>query len=158
MLIVLLLSVEPDVLDACTNTRCGSNAECINGQCQCLPEYRGDPYLNCRPECVFSTDCEQNKACVQRKCIDPCIEACGQNAVCQVVNHIPMCSCNAGFTGNAFVMCNPVQGNFLYSCIYSNNFSIPKSLAHCSFCFKQRRQQGTRVALRFVVQTVSAGR
>lgn len=104
--------VEPVVTDACSNVRCGSNAECINGQCQCLPEYHGDPYFNCRPECVFSTDCDIKKACVQQKCVDPCIGTCGVNAICQVVNHIPMCTCNNGFTGNAFVVCNPIRGNF----------------------------------------------
>lgn len=105
--------MEPAVIDECTNIRCGSNAECINGQCHCLPEYHGDPYFNCRPECVYSTDCDHSKACVQRKCVDPCVGACGQNAVCQVINHIPMCSCNTGFTGNAFVLCHPIRGIFL---------------------------------------------
>lgn len=101
-------------MDECSNVRCGPNAECINGQCQCLPEYHGDPYFNCRPECVLSTDCDQNKACIRRKCVDPCVGVCGQNAICLVVNHIPMCSCVQGFSGNAFVGCNPVKGTFIY--------------------------------------------
>lgn len=103
--------MEASVVDDCTNVRCGPNAECVSGQCQCLPEYHGDPYFNCRPECVFSTDCDPQKACVQRKCVDPCVGACGQNAICQVVNHIPMCSCNNGYTGNSFIICNPIRGN-----------------------------------------------
>lgn len=109
-----IISVEAIVMDDCSNIRCGSNAECINGQCQCLSEYHGDPYFNCRPECVYSSDCDPQKACVQRKCLDPCIGACGQNAICQVVNHIPMCSCNNGFTGNAFITCNPIRGNCFF--------------------------------------------
>lgn len=103
--------VEPIIMDACSNVHCGSNAECINGQCQCLPEYNGDPYFNCRPECVLNTDCDSSKTCIQQKCVDPCLGACGLNAICQVINHIPMCSCNNGFTGNAFVLCNPIKGN-----------------------------------------------
>lgn len=108
-------------MDECTNVRCGPNAECINGQCQCLPEYHGDPYFNCRPECVLNTDCDQNKACVRRKCVDPCVGACGQNAICQVVNHIPMCSCVQGFSGNAFVVCVPVKGIYI---IYMFTFTV----------------------------------
>lgn len=44
---------------------------------------------------------------MQNKCKDPCPGTCGQNAQCDVVNHIPMCSCPSGFTGNAFVTCRP---------------------------------------------------
>lgn len=114
----ILIAVEPSVIDACANIRCSSNAECINGQCQCLPEYHGDPYFNCRPECVFSTDCEQNKACIRKKCVDPCIGACGQNAICQVFNHIPMCTCSTGYTGNSFVVCNRITGIVSIALIY----------------------------------------
>lgn len=94
----------------CYNVQCGSNAECIGGQCQCFPEYHGDPYFNCRPECIYSDDCDKSKTCVEKKCIDPCVGTCGQNALCQVINHIPMCSCVSGFTGNAFIACNPKRG------------------------------------------------
>ena len=101
---------EPVVTDPCNPSPCGPNAQCRNGQCSCLPEFQGDPYQGCRPECVQSTDCTRDKACMQRKCRDPCPGTCGQSAVCVVSNHIPMCSCPSGMQGDPFVACRPVPG------------------------------------------------
>lgn len=105
----LCIAEEP-VLDPCNPSPCGANALCRDGSCTCLPEFQGDPYSGCRPECVMNTDCARDRACIRNKCIDPCIGTCGQNAQCQTINHIPMCSCPAGMSGNAFVSCSPVQG------------------------------------------------
>lgn len=96
--------------DPCYPSPCGSNAQCADGVCTCLPEYQGDPYSGCRPECVLSTECPRDKACIRNKCSDPCPGTCGQDAICDVVNHIPMCSCPQGKSGNPFVLCRPVQG------------------------------------------------
>lgn len=96
--------------DPCNPSPCGPNAQCHEGQCTCLPEYQGDPYRGCRPECVLSSDCTRDKACIRNKCTDPCSGTCGQSAECSVINHIPMCSCPQGFTGNAFLVCSRVQG------------------------------------------------
>lgn len=96
--------------DPCNPSPCGSNAVCSNGVCSCNPNYHGDPYAGCRPECVLSNDCPRDKACIKNRCVDPCPGTCGHNAVCTVSNHIPMCSCNRGFTGNAFVICSPIPG------------------------------------------------
>ena len=85
---------------------------CINNACVCLPDYRGDPYIGCRPECVMNNDCLRNQACIRQKCTDPCINICGLNALCTVVNHIPTCTCPTGMVGNAFVACNSRQGTF----------------------------------------------
>lgn len=60
---------------------------------------------NCRPECVISAECAQDKACLNNKCVDPCPGTCGQNARCQVLNHNPICSCSPGFTGDPFLQC-----------------------------------------------------
>lgn len=78
----------------------------INGNavCSCQPNYIGSP-PSCRPECMVSADCAQDKACVNQKCADPCPGTCGLNARCQVVNHNPICSCAPGFTGDPFVRC-----------------------------------------------------
>ncbi|XP_046389831.1 neurogenic locus notch homolog protein 1-like [Ischnura elegans] len=95
--------------DPCNPSPCGPNAQCRDGICTCVPEYRGDPYLGCRPECVLSTDCPRDKACIRQKCADPCPGTCGQNARCEVVNHIPICSCPPGYSGNAFVDCRIYQ-------------------------------------------------
>lgn len=91
---------------------CGTNSICKEqngaGSCTCLPEYYGNPYEGCRPECVLNTDCASNKACSNYKCKNPCPGTCGQNAECQVVNHLPMCSCYQGYTGDPFRYCNPI--------------------------------------------------
>lgn len=76
--------------------------------CSCLPNYIGSP-PGCRPECVVSSECSFDKACVNQKCVNPCTTGtCGTNAVCRVNNHSPICSCNNGFTGNPFVICNRI--------------------------------------------------
>lgn len=106
---------EPVETDPCNPSPCGPNAQCNNGVCTCLPEYQGDPYRGCRPECVLNNDCPRNKACIRNKCVDPCPGTCGQNAECSVVNHIPICTCITGYTGNAFVICNPVPGKIANS-------------------------------------------
>jgi hypothetical protein len=92
---------------------CGPNAQCNRGVCTCIAEYFGDPYSGCRPECVLNNDCANALACVRNRCVDPCPGICGQNAVCNVYNHVPMCSCPSGMDGNAFVLCSPVQGILL---------------------------------------------
>lgn len=96
--------------DACNPSPCGSNAECNNGECTCLPEFRGDPYVGCRPECIVSSDCQKNQICMKKKCVNPCPDHCGYNANCEVINHIPMCSCPSGYTGNSFVACSILTG------------------------------------------------
>lgn len=96
----------------CSPNPCGVNAQCNKGICTCLPEYHGDPYSGCRPECIINMDCERNKACIRNKCIDPCPNTCGTSAICQIINHIPMCSCPTGFTGNAFISCRIIESKF----------------------------------------------
>lgn len=96
---------EPIQRDPCNPSPCGPNAQCLDGQCSCLSEYQGDPYSGCRPECVLNSDCPKDKACLRNKCKDPCPGTCGQNAICNVINNIPMCSCPQGLSGNAFIQC-----------------------------------------------------
>ena len=98
-----------EIIDPCNPSPCGSNAVCQNrnraAACQCIPEYFGDPYVACRPECVVNSDCSSDKACQRNKCIDPCPGTCGINAVCRVMNHIPTCSCIEGYIGDPFTEC-----------------------------------------------------
>lgn len=100
----------------CIPPPCGSNAVCREqngaGSCTCMPDYIGNPYEGCRPECLLNSDCSSNLACVRLKCQDPCPGTCGQNADCQVVNHLPTCTCQPGYTGDPFRYCNiqPTQG------------------------------------------------
>lgn len=91
--------------DPCNPSPCGPNAVCRSGDCECLPEYFGNPFEGCRPECVLNSECPRDKSCLRNKCLDPCPGRCGQNAECDVVNHIPVCSCQQGFIGDPFVSC-----------------------------------------------------
>lgn len=110
--LTLVTFVVYDETDKCNPSPCGANAICRDGTCYCNDEHQGDPYVGCRPECVLSTDCPRNKACIKNKCLDPCLGTCAGNAICDVVNHIPMCSCPQGMTGNAFYNCERIQGNY----------------------------------------------
>ena len=98
--------VDPVVSQPCNPSPCGSYADCrpVNGQpiCSCLPGYYGTP---CRPECVASSDCPSNKACVNQKCVDPCPGTCGSGANCVIKDHNPICSCPNGLTGDPFIRC-----------------------------------------------------
>ena len=90
-----ILAVEPVYVDPCDPNPCGpnSNPPRVIGercQCSCLPEMIGSP-PNCRPECVVNSDCSSDKACINRKCQDPCPSLCGINAYCSVRNHV-VCS------------------------------------------------------------------
>ena len=121
----MYFSVPPrvEITDPCNPSPCGSNAVCQNrnraASCQCIPEYFGDPYVACRPECVVNSDCPSNKACQRNKCIDPCPGTCGINAVCQVRNHIPTCTCVEGYIGDPFTECRlvPLGNVYLVSCM-----------------------------------------
>jgi hypothetical protein len=78
------------------------------GSCVCLPQYFGDPYTGCRPECVINSDCDRSKACLNNKCYDPCPGTCGLDAECRVVNHAPSCACIVGYTGDPLSACVPI--------------------------------------------------
>lgn len=111
---ILFLNVvtTPPPTNPCQPSPCGPNSICreVNSHavCSCQPNFRGSP-PNCRPECVVSSECTQDKACVNQRCIDPCPGTCGVNAKCQVVNHSPICSCAKGYTGDPFVRCTQVE-------------------------------------------------
>jgi hypothetical protein len=94
--------------DPCNPSPCGPYSQCrnVNGQgvCSCLPTYIGSP-PTCRPECVASSECPQNRVCANQKCVDPCPAPCGVNTRCDVINRSPICSCRQGFTGDPFSRC-----------------------------------------------------
>jgi hypothetical protein len=108
--------VEPSVVQPeqrpCDAHPCGTNAECRQqGQavsCICPKDYIGDPYSACRPECVLNDDCPREQSCVRGKCADPCPGTCGVNAECRVANHIPVCNCLTGHTGDPYGACRPI--------------------------------------------------
>lgn len=102
------LAIPEPERDPCVPSPCGPYSQCrlSNGHavCSCLPNYIGAP-PSCRPECTVSTDCMQNRACINQKCRDPCPGTCGLNARCNVINHNPICSCMPGFLGDPFTRC-----------------------------------------------------
>lgn len=101
-----------EIRKPCEPSPCGLNAICREnngvGSCTCPPDYLGDPYEECRPECTQNSDCLTRMACVALKCKDPCPGTCGVNAQCQSINHLPMCTCMPGYTGNPFTYCSPI--------------------------------------------------
>lgn len=119
--------------DPCNPSPCGANAVCREkngaGSCICLPEYFGDPYTSCRPECVTNDDCERSKACLNNKCRDPCPGTCGLHAECRVLNHAPSCYCLPGYTGDPLSVCTllPSSKNCL---LYSNSLFLLYSIMY----------------------------
>lgn len=108
-------------MNPCQPSPCGPNSECksVNDSpsCSCLSGYQGAP-PNCRPECVTSTECAGNLACIYQKCTNPCPGLCGLNAECHVVSHTPMCLCLSGYTGDPFTQCQLkiIQNEYISPC------------------------------------------
>lgn len=96
----------------CVPSPCGPNSQCrVVGEtpvCSCLPNFVGRA-PNCRPECTINSECPANLACINERCKDPCPGSCGFNAFCNVVNHSPVCTCEAGYNGDPFSGCNPTR-------------------------------------------------
>lgn len=107
ILILIYFAVETPK-NPCNPSPCGPYSQCreinSNAVCSCNPGYIGSPPM-CRPECIVSSECPQDKACISQKCQNPCIGTCGINALCRVVNHNPICSCAPGYTGESFTKC-----------------------------------------------------
>lgn len=99
----------------CNPSPCGPNAQCKErngaGACECYPGYEGDAYNKeggCRRECETNNDCSPALACVSFKCVDPCPGTCGFLAECRAENHIPLCTCLEGYTGDPFFQCRQI--------------------------------------------------
>ncbi|XP_008211018.3 neurogenic locus notch homolog protein 2 isoform X1 [Nasonia vitripennis] len=95
---------------SCDSHTCGINARCTISEgrpvCSCLNLHMGDPLSRCeRVECIINEDCIGNRICSSNRCVDPCADACGANALCQTRNHVPVCSCPPGYTGDPFKNC-----------------------------------------------------
>ena len=94
--------------NVCDNNQCHNTAECIpnggNHLCACPSGMIGDPYTTgCHPEGTCpqgDSDCPQDSVCLRGVCKSPCVDACGPNAVCNVVNRRPQCNCPPGFESN----------------------------------------------------------
>ncbi|XP_054257019.1 teneurin-4-like isoform X1 [Macrosteles quadrilineatus] len=93
---------------------CGLNTICVVQEgdplCSCKTGYEGDPFTECKPENAECTDdsmCTTDKSCIRHKCVDPCMDHCGLNTVCRVVNHRPVCACLKGFLHTLEKGCSP---------------------------------------------------
>lgn len=110
---ITAIAEDEPIQNPCLPSPCGPYSQCqVQGtspSCSCLPEYIGAP-PNCRPECVSNSECPYNLACINMKCKDPCPGICGENAICRVISHSPMCYCVHGYTGNPMVQCIVQQG------------------------------------------------
>ncbi|CAG2101907.1 unnamed protein product, partial [Medioppia subpectinata] len=134
---------------------CGPGAICTNTignfKCSCPPHSSGDPNGDgCfaeapKQECLHDSDCHEDKACIEFKCLSPCFEdhECGQNAICGVVNHRKECKCKPLYFGNPYEICRkPVEcvsdgncpGNLI--CLPDNKCGCPpefeRQLDYCS--------------------------
>lgn len=72
------------------------------------------------PGCDYDDDCPLHKACINRLCLDPCVEddPCAELALCRVVNHSPVCKCPNGYTGDPKIKC--VKRKFTLIMTFSN--------------------------------------
>jgi len=130
VLLLLSVSAEPKPPlppDPCNPSPCGENAQCTArdgaARCTCIPPYKGNPYVSCQPECVINSDCPSHLACVAQNCRNPCQGVCGVNAECDVVNHVPVCSCLQGFTGDPFQSCRQEPPRRKYRYFYNFLFT-----------------------------------
>lgn len=126
-------------INPCQPSPCGPNSQCkqVNQQavCSCLPGYNGSP-PSCRPECVVSTECPIDKACINLKCVNPCPGTCGISTKCDVKMHSPICTCLPGYTGDPFTRCffMPRKSRVKISIVsFTNNVfnSSSSSIANC---------------------------
>ena len=128
----------PTFSNPCIPSPCGPNSDCrvVNEQasCACLASFIGSP-PTCRPECSINSDCPSNQACIQNKCRDPCPGSCGLNAQCNVLNHVPICNCPEGYTGDAFVRCalKPADTRKFY--VFAKFTPTSRALFFCPDCF-----------------------
>jgi len=123
-LFILATPAPPVSSRPCNPSPCGTNAYCYErfdtAICECISNYRGNPYQGCQPECLVNTDCPKSQACIRMRCQDLCPGTCGVGAICTVSNHVPICSCPLPTIGDAFTLCRvPIEGNFAISLIIS---------------------------------------
>lgn len=101
----------------CLPSPCGPNSQCravgSTPACSCIENFIGRA-PNCRPECTINAECSANLACINKRCRDPCPGSCGFSAICNVVNHSPVCTCQIGYTGDPFSGCIPVPSKDYY--------------------------------------------
>ena len=78
-------------------------------------------------ECLTNNDCPQNKACISKECVDPCIgTVCGSRALCKVELHAAICYCPPGLQGNERVACIEVKCTTNADCASNEKCDYPR--------------------------------
>lgn len=92
--------------DTCAETAI-CEAQAHQPICRCPPGSEGNPYQECvsgktplpRPECKMDIDCPSQYACIEQRCLNPCLEnnVCTADQECRVLDTLPlrtiMCQC-----------------------------------------------------------------
>lgn len=107
-------------VNPCLSTTCNDSAECRvhyhEIHCVCPLGYQSTNsgcIITKETQCISDIDCQPGTACVDAKCINPCLESqpCGVNALCKVIDTTPVktlvCECLPGNRGNALIECTP---------------------------------------------------
>ena len=126
--------VECVAVEACHPDSCHPTALCVAGPtnnpvCQCPPNHVGDPYVNgCQPEghCSSPKDCPVHSVCHEHRCINPCENACGPNAFCEIVNDQPSCKCIHRFV--------PSSSGPEHGCVRGTNYCTVDAQCEDSYC------------------------
>lgn len=56
--------------------------------------------------CEKDDDCDDDRTCLNKECVNPCDNACGVTAKCQVKKHVTVCSCPPGYIGDPLDKCS----------------------------------------------------
>ncbi|XP_065203145.1 fibroblast growth factor receptor homolog 1-like [Planococcus citri] len=164
-----LYCIKEEEKNPCIPSPCGSNSECRvenhHSVCSCQNNYFGSPPTTmCRPECNSDSECPQNKTCRELKCQDVCAGKCAYNAQCQIINHVPICSCSPGFTGNPISYCTEEEDGsikmllipvFIIMLLFS--IIIIGTVFYCKYKREMEKRKGeianmTRLVKKIVVQ------
>lgn len=152
---------------ACENSRCknpcektgacGRNAVCNavshSAVCKCPSNSYGNPHNECiHVECSDNNDCASERTCVNSKCINPCSlsNVCGQQAECVPQNHIGVCTCLPGTTGNPLLGCTALQ--YCNSDSQCPSGTICNNGLCCSLCTSNRDCIGEQLCIKGVCQ------
>lgn len=58
-----------------------------------------------RGECSSDSECRGDQNCINYSCVSSCTGQCGVGASCNARQHIALCSCPPGTTGDALSRC-----------------------------------------------------
>ncbi|XP_046660567.1 protein crumbs homolog 1-like isoform X1 [Homalodisca vitripennis] len=112
----LLACIDGKCQDPCPGP-CQGNTTCEVRDhvphCVCKPGFSGNPVTGCQGQgvavadeaCADNHGCIKELACIAGKCQNPCPGPCYGNTFCVVLEHVPFCSCNPGFSGNPYTGC-----------------------------------------------------